>query len=145
LVALGPPRTLEELPSSFVTAGRVLNSCRSVGLEGIYDLAGAALFVAAYESGDAGDALAERYVGPLEDVANGAELVATLRAWQEMGMRTEATAERLHIHANTLRYRLARYEELTGVDLAETEEVVGLWLALARVQPGSSPGGSSSR
>ena len=53
-------------------------------------------------------------------------------------MRTEATAERLHIHPNTLRYRLSRYEELTGVDLGETEEMVGLWLALARAQPGSS-------
>jgi hypothetical protein len=138
LVALGPPRTLEELPSSFVTAGRVLNACRAVGLEGVYDLAGAALFVAAYESGDAGDALVDRYLGSLDGVANGPELVATLRAWQEMGMRTEATAERLHIHANTLRYRLVRYEELTGVDLAETEERVGLWLALARAHLGSS-------
>jgi hypothetical protein len=144
LVALGPPRTLEELPASFAAAGRVLNACRAVGLVGIYDLAGAALFVAASESGDAGDALVERYLSPLDDIANGPELIATLRAWQEMGMRTEAAAERLHVHPNTLRYRLGRYEELAGVDLSETEEMVGLWLALARAQPASS-GGSSRR
>jgi DNA-binding PucR family transcriptional regulator len=138
LVALGPPRTVEELPASFAAAGRVLNACRAVGLTGIYDLAGAALFVTASESGDAGDALVDRYLTPLEGSASGSELVATLRAWQEMGMRTEAAAKRLHVHPNTLRYRLGRYEELTGVDLSETEEMVGLWLALARDQPGGS-------
>jgi DNA-binding PucR family transcriptional regulator len=116
----------------------VLNACRSLGLAGVYDLEGAALFVVAAESGDAGDALVERYLAPLDEVQNRQELVATLRAWQEMGMRAEAAAERLHVHPNTLRYRLGRYEELSGVDLSETEEMVGLWLALARDQPGAS-------
>ena len=138
LVALGPPRTLEELPASFAAAGRVLNACRAAGLVGIYDLAAAALFVVASEGGDAGDALVERYLSPLEGLPNGPELAATLGVWQEMGMRTEAAAERLHVHPNTLRYRLGRYEEIAGVDLSETEEVVGLWLALARAQSGGS-------
>lgn len=136
LVALGPPRTLEELPASFAASGRVLNACRGLGLVGVYDLAGAALFVTASESGDAGDALVDRYLGPLEELPGGQELVATLRAWQGMGMRTEPAARRLHVHPNTLRYRLSRYGELTGVDLAETEEMVGLWLALTRAESG---------
>ncbi len=132
LVALGPAGTIDELPASFAVAGRVLSAGRSLGLAGVHDIESAALFVAVFESGDAGDALVGRYVRPVAEAQNGADLLATVRAWQETGMRTEATADRLHVHPNTLRYRLQRYEELTGADLSETEELVAVWLALSR-------------
>ncbi len=95
-------------------------------------MASAALFVAVFESGDAGDALIDRYVRPLDAASSGADLLATVRVWLDSGMRVEPAAERLHIHANTLRYRLGRYEELTGADLSDTEEIVSIWLALSR-------------
>ncbi len=132
LVALGPAGTIDELPASFTAAGRVLSAGRSLGLAGVHDIESAALFVTVFESGDAGDALVGRYVRPVAEAQNGADLLATVRAWQETGMRTEATADRLHVHPNTLRYRLQRYEELTGADLSETEELVAVWLALSR-------------
>ena len=132
LVAVGPSGTFDELASSHAAAGRILNAARTLGLAGVHDMASAALFVAVFESGDAGDALIERYVKPLAGASNGADLLATVRTWQEAGMRAEAAAERLHIHPNTLRYRLGRYEELTGADLSDTEEIVSVWIALSR-------------
>jgi hypothetical protein len=47
-------------------------------------------------------------------------------------MRTDPAAERLFVHPNTVRYRLRRYEELTGVDLRETEDAFRVWWALHR-------------
>ena len=47
-------------------------------------------------------------------------------------MRVRQAAERLHVHENTMRYRLRRYAELTGADLTVTEELVGVWWALQR-------------
>jgi DNA-binding PucR family transcriptional regulator len=47
-------------------------------------------------------------------------------------MRVDDTARSLHVHANTLRHRLRRYEESTGVSLREPRVLVELWWALER-------------
>jgi DNA-binding PucR family transcriptional regulator len=36
------------------------------------------------------------------------------------------------LHPNTLRKRLARYEELSGLDLHRMDDLVALWWALER-------------
>jgi DNA-binding PucR family transcriptional regulator len=53
---------------------------------------------------------------------------------------TAAAAEKLHLHRNTVRYRLRRVEELTGRSLAEPTGVAELHLALeaARIRRSSS-------
>ncbi|WP_341538463.1 helix-turn-helix domain-containing protein [Streptacidiphilus pinicola] len=48
----------------------------------------------------------------------------------ERDRRTEAAAHALHIHPNTLAYRLRRFAELTGRDPATTESFAEVWLAL---------------
>jgi DNA-binding PucR family transcriptional regulator len=47
-------------------------------------------------------------------------------------MSVEAAARELVVHPNTLRYRLKRVEELAGVDLRQTTDIVELWWALER-------------
>ena len=42
------------------------------------------------------------------------DLMRTLDAYWATGTSIEATARRLFIHANTVRYRLGRVEDLTG-------------------------------
>ena len=49
-----------------------------------------------------------------------------------------AAAQRLFIHANTVRYRLRRYEELTGTDLSVTDEAFRVWWAIHRDQAGAA-------
>lgn len=69
---------------------------------------------------------------PLErwDAERGAALVSTLRAFLEHGCRWRTTAAALHIHHNTLRYRLKRVEELTGRDLNLVADRLDLQIAL---------------
>jgi DNA-binding PucR family transcriptional regulator len=64
----------------------------------------------------------------------GTGLLDTLDAFLTSGGRYKATAEALHIHENTLRYRLARVEALTGRSLGSMADRVELWLAL-RARP----------
>jgi Regulator of polyketide synthase expression len=59
-------------------------------------------------------------------------LVATLRAYLETGEQQQA-AQRLRVHPNTLRYRLDRIREISGVDLEDPETRLNLAVAL-RVQ-----------
>ncbi|WSG19502.1 helix-turn-helix domain-containing protein [Nonomuraea sp. NBC_01738] len=73
-----------------------------------------------------------RLLGPLEayDAANQTELVETLQAYVAESGNWASTAERLHVHVNTLRYRLKRIEELTGRSLNKWDERVDFMLAL---------------
>lgn len=131
-LAVGPAGSLEQLPASFGVAGRVAAAIRAFGLAGIQDLESAGLQVAVLEAGDVGAALVHRYVDPVRAKPNGAELLASIREWLAAGCRVEPAAARLHVHENTLRYRLRRYEELTGAELRETEQQLAVWWALHR-------------
>ncbi|MEV0588148.1 helix-turn-helix domain-containing protein [Nonomuraea sp. NPDC050310] len=73
-----------------------------------------------------------RLLGPLEDydAAQHTDLVETLEAYLEESGNWAAMAERLHVHVNTLRYRIKRVEELTGRSLSSWDERVDFVLAL---------------
>jgi hypothetical protein len=66
------------------------------------------------------------------------ELVSTAMAYLDHGQRLDHTAAALHVHPNTVRYRLRRLHELTGAPLVPGEPgagltvlaTVGLWWAL---------------
>lgn len=57
-------------------------------------------------------------------------LLGTLRAWFDEHGATSVAAERLHLHRNTVRYRLRRLEDLTGRSLSQPTGVAELHLAL---------------
>jgi purine catabolism regulator len=69
---------------------------------------------------------------PLEqhDTRRHTELVATLDAFLASGGRWQQTANRLHVHVNTLRHRLARVEQLTGRSLESMDDRVDFYIAL---------------
>nr|WP_225955145.1 PucR family transcriptional regulator [Kibdelosporangium phytohabitans] len=72
-------------------------------------------------------------IGPLSayDETHKSELTRTLRVFLEhSGSWTQAAAE-LHVHVNTLRYRITRITELTGRDPGRFGDRVDLYLALA--------------
>jgi purine catabolism regulator len=75
-----------------------------------------------------------RHLGPLieHDRSRKGNLVATLRAFLETGEQQQA-AQKLRVHPNTLRYRLDRIREISGVDLEDPETRLNLAVAL-RVQ-----------
>ncbi len=51
-------------------------------------------------------------------------------------------AQQLVVHPNTLRYRLAKYEEIVGVQLTTTRSIVELAMALDLRLPVAAPRGS---
>ncbi|MBS1894818.1 MAG: helix-turn-helix domain-containing protein [Actinobacteria bacterium] len=71
------------------------------------------------------------------DRDRGSHLLATLDAYLSSGRMVAASARDLFVHVNTLRQRLDRIEELTGLRLAE-EDLLTLQLAvkLGRVRTG---------
>jgi sugar diacid utilization regulator/putative methionine-R-sulfoxide reductase with GAF domain len=69
------------------------------------------------------DAVAQRELEPLlrSDARTGAQDVRTLAAFLHCDRRLKPAAAALHVHVNTLRYRLARIERLLGLDLENAE------------------------
>lgn len=75
---------------------------------------------------------AERLREPLARLSqerSGGQLRRTLDAWFANGESATATAAALHIHRNTLDYRLRRIEELTGLDLGRSEDRLLLYVS----------------
>ncbi|TDB75611.1 helix-turn-helix domain-containing protein [Micromonospora sp. KC723] len=58
------------------------------------------------------------------------ELASTALTWLDHGQRLDQAATVLHVHPNTVRYRLRRLRELTGFPASSTGEGAGGWPAL---------------
>jgi PucR family transcriptional regulator, purine catabolism regulatory protein len=77
-------------------------------------------------------ALVSRILGLLidHDAEHGTTYVNTLRAVLRHNRSWHLAAAELHVHKQTLGYRIRRIEQLTGRGLAETEHLAEWWFAL---------------
>ncbi|MFI6285100.1 PucR family transcriptional regulator [Streptomyces sp. NPDC051018] len=77
-------------------------------------------------------AFTARLLDPLReyDRRHRAELIPTLEAFLASDGSWTRCAARLHLHVNTLRYRVGRIEQLTGRDLSRLEDKLDFFLAL---------------
>ncbi|MEV1045536.1 PucR family transcriptional regulator ligand-binding domain-containing protein [Streptomyces sp. NPDC049916] len=77
-------------------------------------------------------AFTARLLDPLRDYdrRHRAELIETLEAFLDSDGSWTRCAARLHLHVNTLRYRVGRIEQLTGRDLSRLEDKLDFFLAL---------------
>ncbi|WP_301109106.1 sugar diacid recognition domain-containing protein [Sporosarcina sp.] len=62
------------------------------------------------------------------------ELMNNLKVWFSENQSMQNTAQRLHIHKNTLSYRLQKIEQLTGLSVSSTHDVFLLYLALSLLE-----------
>jgi hypothetical protein len=83
--------------------------------------------------------LVARVVGPV--AAAGGELLTTLAAFLESGGTLEACARALFVHPNTVRYRLRRVADLTGLRATQPRDALVLRIAVlaARLDAGRDP------
>jgi len=73
-----------------------------------------------------------RHLGPLleYDREQRGELIHTLEAYFDCAGNLARTSETIHVHRNTLLYRLSRISQICHVDLDHNETRLSLWLAL---------------
>ncbi|SEP15354.1 PucR family transcriptional regulator [Trujillonella endophytica] len=75
-----------------------------------------------------GRSYATDVLAPLRDPSAG-ELEATVLAYVSAGGNVNAAARDLHIHRNTMLYKLDRASRLLGMDLRQAENQFAVWLA----------------
>jgi hypothetical protein len=131
-IGIGPPAKLDRLEPSFRRATRAMATATAFGLTGCYDLARLGLLPAVLADTDVAEELTRRYIEPLGTGAATALILDTVRRYLTLGMRADLAAQHMSVHHNTVRYRLRRYEELTGIDLRDPNRALEAWWALQR-------------
>jgi hypothetical protein len=113
------PRSVRE---AFVALGVRQASRQPAGVT-TYESLGIYRILAGGEHNAEVEAFVREWLGPLldYDAAHGAELVKTLSTYLECGGNYDETADGLAIHRSTLRYRLQRIREVSGLDLSDVD------------------------
>lgn len=130
--AIGEPTGRRQLGPALDFARMQVQTARSVGRTGAVRTEDLLPELLLARSPELADMLHAKVLGPLEVYAEkrSPELLHTLVAFVECGLDRRTTTERLHIHTNTLDYRLRRIEQLIGLQLARQEDLVLIVLAL---------------
>jgi DNA-binding PucR family transcriptional regulator len=97
-----------------------------------YDRLGVYRLLAQIEDRSGLESFAGRMLAPLiaYDAARGTPLLKTLEIYLQRHGNLRQSARDLHIHLNTLHYRLHRISEVSGVDLKDADARLDLLLAL---------------
>jgi hypothetical protein len=122
------PVPVQTLPHAHQQAQLVFSTAWALGLRGVHTMTDLGLRAAVHEAAGVGIELRQKYLAPLETSGNlGGELLDTVRAYLETGSRRDGAAARLHVHINTVGYRIGRFTELTGADLTDLATLAELW------------------
>lgn len=110
----------------------VAELAESQGLRGRIDPADFTLELLLLAATRHAEGIARRVIEPLRNAEAGrsTELMTTLDEFLACGLDRRRTAENLHVHPNTLDYRLKRIRELTNLDLRNPQHVAQVVLAL---------------
>jgi DNA-binding PucR family transcriptional regulator len=140
-VGVGPPASLHALENSFRLATRALETALAKRSEGPVEISALGLAPAVIADHDVGDEVARRIVEPvLATGRTGVALLETVTRYLDNDLRLEVTAAELYLHVNTVRYRLRRFEELTGMTLRHVDDLVQVWWAIQRTRLAGNDG-----
>lgn len=132
-IAVGPAMPLGAASTSYHQARRALDLATRFGRSGLVELTSLGPLPLLGAAEDAADLLAEKHLAPLRrHGAVGAEIITTVETYLDCDRRIDDTAAVLYLHRNTVRNRLTRFAELTGLDLDRTDDLIVTWWLLNR-------------
>jgi sugar diacid utilization regulator len=126
--------SLDDFPRSYESAQRALKLQEAAGGRDrvtIFEELGIYQILSDVADFERIEDLVRRWLGSLldYDAQNGTQLVATIAAYLECGGNYSQTAATLFVHRNTLKYRLRRIREVSGLDLGSPDARFNLQLA----------------
>jgi hypothetical protein len=132
VVALGPAAPLAEARASFELAERIHDWMGRHGVRGRRRIEDIGWRLAVDWDEAVTSLLLRRYRAPLDSMGEfGALIWRSIRAYVSADENVARAAEALVVHQNTLRYRLARFTEITGANLDSTDTLLEVAWALA--------------
>jgi hypothetical protein len=131
-VGISSPVRLAEMQPAFKQATRALETALTLGFKGIFGIGDLGIHPALVVDTELGDVMMDRYVRPVLAHSGGDAILSTVERYLINDRSADITARELTLHSNTVRQRLAKFEDLTQRSLRDTEAVVELWWALQR-------------
>jgi len=129
LLAIGEPTPRRDLLAAREELSILVEHARSMGLLGLLRAEEHLLELIVGRSPRLLGRLRARILAPIQD-SDRPQLVETLQSLLAHGMDRTAASAALHVHRNTLAYRLRRIEELTGLDLSSPRDLACVYLAI---------------
>lgn len=133
-VGVGEFKPVKELRQSWELAARVLACARDFGISGVCGVAEVGWRLGIEKSSPVSDYYRARFITPvMQSIDSGAgnkELIETVTAWIRLERSIPKVAQKYGLHENTVRYRLAKFSELTSFDSHNADDLVGLLWAL---------------
>jgi PucR C-terminal helix-turn-helix domain len=130
LLAIGEPTPRARLAAGLAEMIALAQHARQIGLLGLLRAEDHLLEILLGSSPQLAARLRARVLAPLAADDHG-ELARTLQTLVSCRLDRTAASAALHIHRNTLAYRLGRIEEITGLDLSSPHDLACVYLALA--------------
>jgi sugar diacid utilization regulator len=143
VVAVGQARPVAELRPSITEARQLLHVARCFGLTGLIDLEATGPLTMVAFAGETARRLADHHFAGLGDEFRDVE--RTVLALLERDHSVAGLAADMHVHRNTVRYRVARFRELTGLDVRRTRDLVTAWWLLTWRESQRSPDERAAR
>ncbi|GAA3232070.1 helix-turn-helix domain-containing protein [Actinocorallia longicatena] len=135
LVALGRIAPLDAAAASFSQAALTLRVARALGMSGAVSIADVPVQAAVLTGGDLTDLVIDRCFGEIPKTGRHREVIEnTLRVYLDHDLHVADAARALHIHPNTLRHRLNRFEERSGLSLERLTDLVTVWWTLQHLR-----------
>ncbi|MDR7304161.1 PucR family transcriptional regulator [Haloactinomyces albus] len=139
-VGVGEPGSVAELRVSLLQAAHAAEAVSAQSSSGwmTHDQLSSPTLLLSTQDPELLAATSRALLGPVleHDERRGSELLPSLEVFLDTGGRWRESAQRLHVHINTLRHRMSRVEDLTGRSLAHTPDRVDLFLALRALRAG---------
>lgn len=130
-IGIGPFVSPEELPRSGRIAEQALGLAHRLGRSGVQGLDELGWRLAATRESDVGRLYADKFLRPMAHEGGfGQEMVEAVRSWLQHGLSIPRAADALGVHVNTVRYRLRRYQDLTGCNLDDIDDIIGVTWAI---------------
>ncbi|WP_427919215.1 PucR family transcriptional regulator [Streptomyces sp. cg40] len=127
------PVGLSAVANAFLRASRAHETSVAFGLHGQQSLDSLGLYPSVLSDNEVGDVLVARYIEPVARLgASGRAILATVARYLESDYGLAETAKSDFLHVNTVRYRLRKFEEITGRSLKSAEVHSEVWWAFAR-------------
>ena len=130
LLVIGEPTPRGELADAREDLALLVEHGRRAGLTGRVNTEDHLLEILLARSPKLTRRLRDKVLAPLAQDEHG-ELTRTLQSLVECRFDRTATSAALHIHRNTLAYRLGRIEEITGLDLGSPRDLACVYMAMA--------------
>ncbi|UIZ91417.1 helix-turn-helix domain-containing protein [Corynebacterium sp. CNCTC7651] len=131
VAAIGSFQPLQNIKTSDLEARHVLEASRRLGKKGLHDIAKLSWRLAVSQDKLLGRYFMDRFVAPLQSDSWG--LLRTVTVWIDSGFSYSKAAGMLFVHENTVRYRVDKFCQMTGMDRNSFDDWVGVKWAIELV------------